>query len=162
MTCELTIVKSLQEELQRANTALAQETSQNAVLSARSASRSQSATAQLREELHSDLSGLIFRNVERVKGNTVFDCLQIGRNGSTLPPKSPPSVCGLVLTVALHYKLSMEDKEANDPHGQIAYTPLLDPDRDEKLLKVLPDYLTDEIMFAREQGKPPPHRPLMQ
>jgi hypothetical protein len=60
------------------------------------------------------------------------------------------------LTVALHYKLSMEDKEANDPHGQIAYTPLLDPDRDEKLLKVLPDYLTDEIMFAREQGNPPP------
>jgi len=61
--------------------------------------------------------------------------------------------------VALHYKLSMEDKEANDPHGQIAYTPLLDPDRDEKLLKVLPDYLTDEIMFAREQGNP---LPLMQ
>ena len=51
----------------------------------------------------------------------------------------------------------MEDKEANDPHGQIAYTPLLDPDRDEKLLKVLPDYLTDEIMFAREQGT---HLPL--
>jgi len=56
----------------------------------------------------------------------------------------------------------MEDKEANDPHGQIAYTPLLDPDRDEKLLKVLPDYLTDEIMFAREQGKPPPRLPSMQ
>jgi hypothetical protein len=34
------------------------------------------------------------------------------------------------------------------------YTPLLDPDRDEKILKVLPDYLTDEIMFAREQGIP--------
>jgi hypothetical protein len=46
----------------------------------------------------------------------------------------------------------MEDKDVNDPHGQIVYTPLLDPDRDEKILKVLPDYLTDEIMFAREQG----------
>jgi hypothetical protein len=61
-----------------------------------------------------------------------------------------------VLIVALHYKLSMEDKEANDPHGQIAYTPLLDPDRDEKILRVLPDYLTDEIMFAREQGSSHP------
>jgi len=48
----------------------------------------------------------------------------------------------------------MEDKEVNDPHGQIVYTPLLDENRDEKILKVLPDYLTDEIMFAREQGPP--------
>jgi hypothetical protein len=79
----LIVVKSLQEELQRANSALVKETSQNEVLSARLTSRSQAATAQLREELHSDLSGLIFRNVERVNGNTVFDCLQIGRNGST-------------------------------------------------------------------------------
>jgi len=46
----------------------------------------------------------------------------------------------------------MEDKDVNDPHGQIVYTPLLDSNRDEKILKVLPDYLTDEIMFAREQG----------
>jgi hypothetical protein len=52
----------------------------------------------------------------------------------------------------------MEDKEANDPHGQIVYTPLLDPNRDETILKVLPDYLTDEIMFAREQGTPYLHR----
>jgi hypothetical protein len=49
----------------------------------------------------------------------------------------------------------MEEEEANDPHGQIVYTPLLDTDRDEKILKVLPDYLTDEIMFAREQGRVP-------
>jgi hypothetical protein len=46
----------------------------------------------------------------------------------------------------------MEDKDVNNPHGQIVYTPLLDANRDEKILKVLPDYLTDEIMFAREQG----------
>jgi hypothetical protein len=59
-----------------------------------------------------------------------------------------------VTDVALHYKLAMEDKEANDPHGQIVYTPLLDPNRDEKILNVLPDYMTDEIMFAREQGTP--------
>jgi Chromosome segregation protein Csm1/Pcs1 len=54
----------------------------------------------------------------------------------------------------------MEDKEANNPHGQVVYTPLLDPNRDEKLLKVLPDYLTEEIMFAREQGIEPPRNRL--
>jgi Chromosome segregation protein Csm1/Pcs1 len=48
----------------------------------------------------------------------------------------------------------MEDKDENDPHGQMVYTPLLDADRDEKLLKVLPDYLTDEIMFSKDQGIP--------
>ena len=53
---------------------------------------------------------------------------------------------------ALHYKLTMEDKDVNDAHGQIVYTPHLDPNRDAKILNVLPDYLTDEIMFAREQG----------
>lgn len=57
--------------------------------------------------------------------------------------------------VALHYKLMMEDKDVNNPQGQIAYVPLLDADRDEKILRVLPSYLTDEIMFAREQGIPP-------
>lgn len=75
-------VKSLQEELQRANTVLSNQTSQVTVLNARLAARTQGNTSQLREELHSDLSGLIFRNVERTAGNTIFDCLQIGRNGS--------------------------------------------------------------------------------
>jgi hypothetical protein len=59
---------------------------------------------------------------------------------------------------ALHYKLAMEDKDVNDPHGQVAYTPLLDPSRDAKIMSVLPDYLTEEIMFAREQGNPPTSR----
>jgi len=140
----LTKVKSLEEELKRVNKALANETSQNAVLNARLAGRSQSNTAQLSQELLSDLSGLICRNVEQSNGNTTFDCLQCGRNG------------GIFLhfnaDIALHYKLTMEDKDVNDPHGQIVYTPLLDPNRDEKILQVLPDYLTDEIMFAKEQG----------
>ena len=79
------IVKSLQEELQRANSALLNQTSQNAILSARIAARTQGNTAQLKEELHSDLSGLIFRNVNQENGTTTFDCLQIGRNGSKIP-----------------------------------------------------------------------------
>ena len=76
-------MKSLEDELQRTKSELATETSENAVLNARLSARLQSSIAQLKEELHSDLSGLIFRNVERERGNTIFDCLQTGRNGST-------------------------------------------------------------------------------
>ena len=133
--------------MQRTQAELATEASAVAILSARLSARSQTSTAQLKEELHSDLSGLIFRNVEQEGGNTVFDCLQTGRNGST-----SLFHCCLLLMEALHYKLAMEDKDVNDPHGQVAYTPLLDPSRDAKIIAVLPDYLTDEIMFAREQG----------
>jgi len=84
----LILVRSLEGELQRANKALANEVSQNAVLTARLSARTQSSTAQLGQELLSDLSGLIFRNVERSAGNTTFDCLQCGRNGSTLQTPS--------------------------------------------------------------------------
>jgi hypothetical protein len=82
------VVKSLQEDLNRANTALTDQKSQVTVLTARLAARTQGATSQLREELHSDLSGLIFRNVEHHAGSTTFDCLQIGRNGSS--PSTQP------------------------------------------------------------------------
>ena len=38
--------------------------------------------AQLKEDLYSDLSGLIIRNVKRDIEEDVFDCIQTGRNGS--------------------------------------------------------------------------------
>lgn len=37
---------------------------------------------QLKEDLYSDLTGLILRNVKRGDGENLFDCLQTGRNGS--------------------------------------------------------------------------------
>jgi hypothetical protein len=137
-------VKSLQEELRETKADLASVSGENELLIAKLAMRNQS-TAQAAQDLLSDLSGLLFRNIERANGTTTFDCLQCGRNGSILFP------CSMV-NIALHYKLSMEDNDVNDPHGQIVYSPMLDPSRDEKILKVLPDYLTDEIMFSREQG----------
>lgn len=45
----------------------------------------------LKEELYSDLTGLIVRDVKRKeeKGEEVYDCIQTGRNGSeSLPPLS--------------------------------------------------------------------------
>ena len=38
--------------------------------------------AQLRENLYSDLTGLIIRDVKREAGDDVYDCIQTGRNGS--------------------------------------------------------------------------------
>jgi uncharacterized membrane-anchored protein YhcB (DUF1043 family) len=38
--------------------------------------------AQLKEDLFSDLTGLIIRNVKREKEEDIFDCIQTGRYGS--------------------------------------------------------------------------------
>lgn len=40
--------------------------------------------AQLKEDLYSDLTGLIVRSVKRDSEDDVFDCIQTGRNGSKL------------------------------------------------------------------------------
>lgn len=40
--------------------------------------------AQLKEDLYSDLTGLLVRSVDRKTEEDVFDCLQTGRNGSKL------------------------------------------------------------------------------
>lgn len=40
--------------------------------------------AQLKEDLYSDLTGLILRGVEKGDEENVYDCIQTGRNGSTL------------------------------------------------------------------------------
>ena len=38
--------------------------------------------AQLKEDLYSDLTGLILRGVKRGEDSDVYDCIQTGRNGS--------------------------------------------------------------------------------
>jgi chromosome segregation ATPase len=43
--------------------------------------------AQLKEDLYSDLTGLILRGVKKMDDGEVYDCIQTGRNGS----KSFPS-----------------------------------------------------------------------
>jgi hypothetical protein len=48
-------------------------------------------TAQLKEDLYSDLTGLIIRDVKREAEDDLYDCIQTGRNGSKsfgLPFKS--------------------------------------------------------------------------
>lgn len=51
-----------------------------AIASAEAAQAAQS--AQMKEDLYSDLTGLIIRGVQRTKDGDSYDCLQTGRNGS--------------------------------------------------------------------------------
>jgi hypothetical protein len=37
---------------------------------------------QMKEELYTDLTGLIVRGVKREEDEDVYDCIQTGRNGS--------------------------------------------------------------------------------
>jgi Chromosome segregation protein Csm1/Pcs1 len=36
----------------------------------------------LKEDMYSDLTGLIIRGVKRTEGGDAYDCIQTGRNGS--------------------------------------------------------------------------------
>ncbi|CZT49035.1 uncharacterized protein RSE6_09816 [Rhynchosporium secalis] len=92
--------------------------------------------AQLKEDLYSDLTGLIIRNVKRESEEDIFDCIQTGRNGT------------------LHFKLAAANETAVESYeeAQCSYIPQLDPSRDKALLELLPDYLVDEITFPRQQA----------
>jgi hypothetical protein len=48
--------------------------------------------AQLKEDIYSDLTGLIIRSVKREAEDDVFDCIQTGRNGSKLQSLSSPLI----------------------------------------------------------------------
>jgi len=92
--------------------------------------------AQLKEDLYSDLTGLIMRSVKREPEEDIFDCIQTGRNGT------------------LHFKLAAANEKAAESYddAQCSYIPQLDPSRDKALMELLPDYLVDEITFPRPQA----------
>ncbi|KAL6697778.1 chromosome segregation protein Csm1/Pcs1 domain-containing protein [Trichoderma pleuroticola] len=92
--------------------------------------------AQIKEDLYADLTGLIVRDVRRIDKEDVFDCIQTGRNGT------------------LHFKLALENMDSADSYEdvQFAYRPQLDASRDGDLIEALPDYLTEEITFPRNQA----------
>ncbi|KAH7626358.1 putative MAM1 protein [Sordaria sp. MPI-SDFR-AT-0083] len=101
---------------------------------------------QLKEDLYSDLTGLIVRGVKRNQqtGEDVYDCIQTGKNGT------------------LHFKLA--HISANTAHidadettqvfdeDQFHYMPQLDTNRDRALIDLLPDYLVEEITFPRQHA----------
>lgn len=109
--------------------------------------------AQLKEDIYSDLTGLLIRGVERKAEEDVFDCLQTGRNGSKSSSTSLAVMIFLTNLAALHFKLSaMNEKSASYDDAQCSYTPQLNPSRDAELMDLLPDYLVDEITFPRQHA----------
>ncbi|KAL0944199.1 chromosome segregation protein [Colletotrichum truncatum] len=90
-------------------------------------------TAQLKEDLYGDLTGLIVRVVKRDSAGQVFDCIQTGRNGT------------------LHFKLEVETENSEDSYEEahFTYKPQLDSNRDRDLIDLLPDFLVEEIEFSR-------------
>lgn len=57
--------------------------------------------AKMKENLYADLTGLIVRNVKRLDGEDVYDCLQTGRNGSE-SSSAFTSLLNLLLTSHSH------------------------------------------------------------
>ncbi|KAF4125308.1 DNA repair exonuclease SbcCD ATPase subunit [Geosmithia morbida] len=90
-------------------------------------------TAQAKEDLYGDLTGLIVRGMKHEGKEDVFDCIQAGRNGT------------------LHFKLALETADASGNYEDVQYTyrPQLDPGRDGELMDILPYYLLEEITFPR-------------
>ncbi|KAL4918657.1 chromosome segregation protein Csm1/Pcs1-domain-containing protein [Aspergillus aurantiobrunneus] len=91
--------------------------------------------AQLKEELYSDLTGLIIRDVKKRDEDSLYDCIQTGVNGT------------------LHFKLVVPHvSSTNFETAEFQYIPLLDENRDRELVDVLPEYLTVDITFVRQQA----------
>ncbi|PSR78022.1 chromosome segregation protein Csm1/Pcs1-domain-containing protein [Coniella lustricola] len=93
-------------------------------------------TAKMKENLYSDLTGLVVASIKRDGPEDVYDCVQTGRNGT------------------LHFKLAIPNEATDEePEGsEFMYKPQLDERRDRELIDLLPDYLTDEITFQRPQA----------
>ncbi|KAL1954417.1 hypothetical protein VTO42DRAFT_1187 [Malbranchea cinnamomea] len=136
-------IKGLQTKLAAArNATVAAENTQAKVAGRGSAARNQAAngsdaaqTARLKEDLYTDLTGLIIRNAKRQGTEDIYDCIQTGLNGT------------------LHFKLSVSDPEGKGfDAAEFQYTPLLDSNRDKYLIDILPDYLTVDITFSRQNA----------
>ncbi|KIW91796.1 uncharacterized protein Z519_07766 [Cladophialophora bantiana CBS 173.52] len=93
--------------------------------------------AQMKEDLYSDLTGLVILNVKKTEEGDTYECIQTGRNGT------------------LHFRLFIDQEMAKGTsfeETEYLYTPLLDRDRDHGMMKLMPSYLTEDITFARHNA----------
>ncbi|KAF2805535.1 uncharacterized protein BDZ99DRAFT_395909 [Mytilinidion resinicola] len=93
---------------------------------------------KLKEDLYSDLTGLIIRGVKKGEDNEdIYDCIQTGRNG----------------TLHFHFTIPAHDGETAYDNVYLEYLPILDEKRDQDLFDILPDYATDPegIAIPRNQ-----------
>lgn len=163
--------KALQTKLAASrNAAVGAETGQGKVsgaakgASARSAAAgdaeatSSAQVAQLKEDLYSDLTGLIVRDVKTQESQQLYDCIQTGLNGSKWHPQkhnlstSCKTFAHKFVLSALHFKLAVPDGSASYEGAEFHYTPFLDANRDRELMDILPEYLSVDITFSRQNA----------
>ncbi|KAF3387354.1 hypothetical protein F1880_000131 [Penicillium rolfsii] len=83
--------------------------------------------AQLKEDLYTDFTGLIIRDVKNRDTDHLYD--------------------------SLHFKLAIPKVSSSEyEQAEFQYLPLLDASRDRELVNILPDFLTVDITFKREQA----------
>ncbi|KAI9876237.1 MAG: hypothetical protein M1823_007316, partial [Watsoniomyces obsoletus] len=124
-------IKSLQAKLAAArSSSVAAESSRTPARDARAAASSKTNSAntsevvqhaQMKEELYSDLTGLIVRGVKRGEDGDTYDCIQTGRNGT------------------LHFKLFVDAEDAKTStfeQTDFLYQPLLDANRDRDMMEL--------------------------
>ncbi|KAF2794243.1 hypothetical protein K505DRAFT_242618, partial [Melanomma pulvis-pyrius CBS 109.77] len=86
-------------------------------------------------DLYSDLTNLVIVGIKKNEdGEEVYDCLQTGRNGT------------------LQFQLTVTTDNESYEQTEIVYNPMFNEQRDRELLDLLPDYLTEEICFPRNQA----------
>lgn len=110
--------------------------------------------AQMKEDLYSDLTGLIIRGVKKTEEGDTYDCIQTGRNGSKYMKHSTRQLRANGKT-ALHFKLYVDQEDARTTsfeETEFLYTPLLDANRDHEMMELMPSYLTEDITFARQNA----------
>lgn len=69
--------------------------------------------AQLKEDLYSDLTGLILRGVERKDESDIYDCIQTGRNGSKCSLHVRAKIDTPILTCTCSTPLQTRDSQRN-------------------------------------------------
>lgn len=109
-------------------------------------------TGKMKENLYSDLTGLVVTGVKRDGPEDVYDCIQTGRNGSKYSQiKTDPGQPLTPRSSALHFKLAIanENSDENMDEAEFQYKPQLDERRDRELIEILPEFLVDEISFPR-------------
>ncbi|KAK7208452.1 chromosome segregation protein Csm1/Pcs1-domain-containing protein [Myxozyma melibiosi] len=132
-----------EETVAKLNTTIQKLSQENSMLKAKFLTTSNTASSgghpttpidKLKEDIISDLTGLIVRDVRKDGENVVFDCLQAGRNG------------------AFHYKLLIPDADSGSGRyddSAVTLVPMIDEKRDALLLSLLPDYFTESLTFMR-------------
>ncbi|KAF2489304.1 hypothetical protein BU16DRAFT_519231 [Lophium mytilinum] len=94
---------------------------------------------KLKEDLYTDLTGLIIRGVKKGDDDEdIFDCIQTGRNG----------------TLHFHFTVPADDDDTEYNNVNLDYLPMLDEKRDADLFDILPEYATDGegISFPRHDA----------